>query len=282
MAAMWTIWSHSQTLKAHSSRELLTLPRQEPSQFPSCLSVYCVCFMLYWQEVLHFAVVVILFSSIIFFSHGLFINSQLWGRNREVLSVTVLSQGALTRVWCRSCAPFQECCPSQHAQTPCFWQKDRLTICCNHLPATVLKNNWNQNATKCQHFLFTMDYNWRPRSQPLWLLGKACAQPVLECSHNPPASQRQARLTYWWHHCSTCFIHKSPFHLPAVSLLLVFLVLRCSLWVIWWQASVAVLPSACYGFFFSRSKHSSLSGKLLCGDLIFFYNFYFILIPRHV
>lgn len=148
-----------------------------------------------------------------------------------------------------------------------------------------------QNATKCQHFVFTMDYKWSLRSQPLWLLCRACEQPVLECSPNPPASQRQARLTeeqkrlwifYWWHHCSTCFIHKSPFHLPAVALLLVFLVLRCRLWVIWWQTSVSVLPSACYGFFFSRSKHSSLSGKLLCGDLNFFYNFYFILIPRHV
>lgn len=106
---MWTIRSYLQILKAHSSRELLTLPRQEPLQLPSCLSVYHECFMLYWEEFLHFAVVVILLSSIIFFSHGLFINSQLWGRKREVLSVTVLSQGALTRVRCRSCVPFQEC-----------------------------------------------------------------------------------------------------------------------------------------------------------------------------
>lgn len=275
MAALWTIQSHLQTLKAHSFRKLLTFPRQKPLQFPSCLHVvlagiFTFCCWSYIAAIYYF------------FSHGLFINSQLWGRNREALSVAVLSQGALTRVWCRSCVPFQECCPPQHAHTPCFWQKDSLTICCNHLPATVLKNNRNQNATKCQHFVFTMDYKWRPRSQPLWVLRKACAQPVLECSHNPPASQRQARLPYWWHHCSTCFIHQSPFHLPAVSLLLVLLVLRCGLWVIWWQVSVAVLPSACYGFFFSRSKHSSLSGKLLGGDLIFFYNFYFILIPRHV
>lgn len=44
-----------------------------------------------------------------YFSHGLFISSQLWGREREVLSVSVLSHGALKRVWCRSCVPFQEC-----------------------------------------------------------------------------------------------------------------------------------------------------------------------------
>lgn len=111
------------------------------------------------------------------------------------------------------------------------------------------------------------------------------AVPILLLHKGKLGSQRSKNAFeyfYWWHHCSTCFIHKSPFHLPAVSLLLVFLVLRCRLWVRRWQASVSVLPSACYGFFFSRSKHSSLSGKLLCGDLIFFYNFYFILIPRHV
>lgn len=154
---MWTIRSYLQILKAHSSRELLTLPRQEPLQLPSCLSVYHECFMLYWEEFLHFAVVVILLSSIIFFSHGLFINSQLWGRKREVLSVTVLSQGALTRVRCRSCVPFQECRSSQHAQTTCVWQKDRLTIwynhlSYNHLPANDLKDTVAAECYKMSTF----------------------------------------------------------------------------------------------------------------------------------